>query len=220
MASRIKSYNFTSILTKRLPNQTTPNSHPQYFHSSTIHPITTQSQSEPKTPSSTKRSLLSSLEDELENQRQILSPERAETSYSGTDNAVGDFPTSYDPSTTAPESEFSSFEEETRAQMGTGAVDPLFISPANPDFSRLLDRDVDGRAVWGDRRDRDSGQGSVRGWVNKHKKVRLREMGEGKGGGKGIGMDEYERLLRGLRRVQLERDEAVRAKSGGERKEG
>ncbi|KAJ0419623.1 hypothetical protein BJY00DRAFT_313772 [Aspergillus carlsbadensis] len=130
--------------------------------------------------------------------RTILSPERAETAYSGTDNKVGDDTYAYDPSVTSPESEFQSFEDEIRLE---GEVDPLFISPANRNFSQAIDRDLDGRAVVRDKGDRRGAAGSVRGWVNKHGTVRLRkgEKGDGETGG------EYERLLRGLRRMQMNR---------------
>ncbi|KAL3473864.1 hypothetical protein BJX99DRAFT_260978 [Aspergillus californicus] len=154
---------------------------------------------------------------DLENDRTILCPERAETAYSGTDNAVGEDSISYDPSVTAPESEFKSFEEEVRVD---GEVDPLFISPANPNFSRLLDREIDGRAIDGDKGDRVGTAGSVRGWVNKSKTVRVRALKDLKGKmklmGKGAGDDDYERLLRGLRKLQMERDEEIRAGKGKE----
>ncbi|KAL2832226.1 hypothetical protein BJY01DRAFT_102978 [Aspergillus pseudoustus] len=130
--------------------------------------------------------------------RTILSPERAETSYSGTDNKVGDDTFAYDPSVTNPESEFQSFEDEIRVD---GECDPLFISPANRDFSQTLDRDLDGRAIVRDKGDRRGAAGSVRGWVNKHGTVRLRkgEKGDGEQG------SDYERMLRGLRRMQMNR---------------
>ncbi|KAI9368374.1 hypothetical protein BJX61DRAFT_546598 [Aspergillus egyptiacus] len=132
-------------------------------------------------------------------ERDILSPERAETTCSGTDNAVGDDVFSYDPSVTNPELELENFEQENR---GNGAVDPLFISPANPAFSQLLARERDGRCVDKDRCDRSGVMGSVRGWVNKHKEVKMRALNGAK---RGAGDAEFERLLRGLRRVQMER---------------
>ncbi|KAL4912968.1 hypothetical protein BDW62DRAFT_205959 [Aspergillus aurantiobrunneus] len=152
---------------------------------------------DPKDPHSqrTQQPLLETLEYiDLAHDRTILCPERAETSYSGTDNAVGDDSFAYDPSITNPEGEFQCFEDEVRV---TGEVDPLFISPANREFSRLLDRELDGRAVRRDRGDRLGRGGSVRGWVKKGREVKIRS------GGKGKGVDEFERLLRGLRRVQM-----------------
>ncbi|KAL5050925.1 hypothetical protein BDW71DRAFT_202973 [Aspergillus fruticulosus] len=141
-------------------------------------------------------------------ERTILCPERAESTCSGTDNAVGYSAQAYDPSTTTPESEFACFEEEIRLRED-GSIDPLFISPANRDFSKLLDRELDGRAVERDKLDRLGGTGSVRGWVNKGKEVKVRVIGkEGKEVwrrmrmGMGDEGDEYERLLRGLRRLQ------------------
>lgn len=120
--------------------------------------------------------------------RTTLTPERAETTFSATDNTAGDDISSYDPSTTTPESELVSFAAEMRVE---GEGDPLFISPANRDFSRLIDRDADARAVV---QGRGRAWGSGRGWVNKRGVVTVRT----KGGG-------WERLMRGLRRVQRER---------------
>ncbi|KAL3466956.1 hypothetical protein BJX64DRAFT_284104 [Aspergillus heterothallicus] len=149
-----------------------------------------------KTPKQDTRGQQSQLLTELD--RTILSPERAETAYSGTDNKVGDDTYAYDPSVTNPESEFQLFENEIRVD---GECDPLFISPANRDFSQTLDRDLDGRAIVRDKGDRQGAAGSVRGWVNKHGTVRLRkgEKGDGEQG------SEYERMLRGLRKMQMNR---------------
>ncbi|KAL6233605.1 hypothetical protein BDW75DRAFT_231802 [Aspergillus navahoensis] len=142
-------------------------------------------------------------------ERTVLCPERAESTCSGTDNAVGYSAQAYDPSTTTPESEFACFEEEIRHRED-GSIDPLFISPANRDFSKLLDRDLDGRAVERDKHDRLGATGSVRGWVKKGKEVKVRVIGkEGKEVcrrmrmGMGDEGDEYERLLRGLRKLQM-----------------
>ncbi|KAL4868407.1 hypothetical protein BDV12DRAFT_197281 [Aspergillus spectabilis] len=136
-------------------------------------------------------------------ERTVLSPERAETTCSGTDNSAGSDTFAYDPSTTTPEVELSAFEAELRVE---GEGDPLFISPANRDFSQLLDRDLDGRAIVRDKGDRCGGVGSSRGWVNKKRMVKVRGFdADGKRGEKVVGMVEYERLLRGLRRVQMER---------------
>lgn len=135
--------------------------------------------------------------------RTILSPERAETSCSGTDNAVAADVFAYDPTVTAPESEFKCFEEEVRLD---GEVDPLFISPANRDFSQTLDRDLDGRAIVRDKEDRLGGAGSSRGWVKKGKPVKVKVKTKGgkmKTTVKGDSGDEFERLLRGLRRLQM-----------------
>jgi hypothetical protein len=166
---------------------------PLKYQSHHIRPLTTTTQHAPKRNTRNQESQLFT---ELD--RTILSPERAETAYSGTDNKVGDDTYAYDPSVTAPEVEFQSFEDEIRVD---GEVDPLFISPANRDFSQAIDRDLDGRAVVRDKGDRCGAAGSVRGWVNKHGTVKLRkgEKGDGEVGG------EYERLLRGLRRVQMNR---------------
>ncbi|OJJ05071.1 hypothetical protein ASPVEDRAFT_86434 [Aspergillus versicolor CBS 583.65] len=143
----------------------------------------------PPTTAQERQEMLETLE------RQILSPERAETAYSGTDNEVGCDNYAYDPSITNPEGEFQCFEEEVRVD---GAVDPLFISPANRDFSQMLDPNLDGRAVGRDKGDRLGAAGSVRGWVKKGKEVKIRQAK-----GKGVNVDEYERLLRGLRKVQM-----------------
>ncbi|KAL4805638.1 hypothetical protein BDV18DRAFT_160543 [Aspergillus unguis] len=140
--------------------------------------------------------------------RTVLCPERAETAYSGTDNAVGHDVTAYDPSTTAPETELSAFEEEIRLD---GEEDPLFISPANRDYSQILDKEIDGRAIVPDKGDRLGGSGSVRGWVRKGREVKIKF--RTKSGKrmvttvKGDAGDEFERLLKGLRRLQM-REEA------------
>ncbi|KAL4952198.1 hypothetical protein BDW69DRAFT_185655 [Aspergillus filifer] len=131
-------------------------------------------------------------------ERTILSPERAETTCSGTDNAVGTSIHAYDPSITTPESEFARFEEEFLAGEKMGETDPLFISPANRDFSRLLDRELDGRAILKDQADRLGLEGSVRGWCKKGKMVKIMSAGRG-----GVTRDEFERLCRGLKRVQM-----------------
>ncbi|RDW72729.1 uncharacterized protein DSM5745_07901 [Aspergillus mulundensis] len=183
--------------------------------SSTTHP---QKPATPQThPSSSSPTSTNDIEIEVL-ERTILRPERAEGTCSGTDNAVGISRTAYDPSTTTPESEFACFESEFSP---SGRTDPLFISPANRDFSQLLSRELDGRAIEGDKLDRLGMGGSVRGWVKKGKEVKVRVIGkDGKGHevwrrmrmGMGDEGDPFERLLRGLRRVQM-RDQA-------ERKEG
>ncbi|KAL4793937.1 hypothetical protein BDV19DRAFT_390696 [Aspergillus venezuelensis] len=131
-------------------------------------------------------------------ERTILSPERAETTCSGTDNAVGTNIHSYDPSITNPESEFATFEEEVSFGEKMGETDPLFISPANREFSRVLDREIDGRAIVSDKGDRCGVEGSVRGWCKKGKMVKIMSGGRG-----GVTRDEFERLCRGLKRVQM-----------------
>ncbi|KAL4933039.1 uncharacterized protein BDV17DRAFT_287401 [Aspergillus undulatus] len=131
-------------------------------------------------------------------ERTVLRPERAETTCSGTDNAVGTNIHSYDPHTTTPETEFATFEEEVTLGDKLGETDPLFISPANRDFSQLLDRELDGRAIVRDKGDRMGMEGSVRGWVKKGKAVVVKSGGRG-----GVTRDEFERLCRGLRRVQM-----------------
>ncbi|PTU19006.1 hypothetical protein P175DRAFT_0411969, partial [Aspergillus ochraceoroseus IBT 24754] len=123
----------------------------------------------------------------LELERQILNPERAETAQSGTDNKVGDDRYAYDPSTTNPEIEFRIFEEATRIN---GDIDPLFISPANRDFSQLLSPTAGGAV-----HNLDKTGPSSRGWTRKHKEVHIKTMGSAE-------YDQYERLLRGLRKVQ------------------
>ena len=105
-----------------------------------------------------------------------------------------------------------------------GEADPLLVSPANREVSRLLspselDRAVQGGVKIGP---------SARGWTNKHGAVRVRAVsvpgeedvssgnaggkeiekkvkggkGMSVGGGRALGVDRYERLLRGLREVQ------------------
>ncbi|PKY03840.1 hypothetical protein P168DRAFT_319300 [Aspergillus campestris IBT 28561] len=150
--------------------------------------------------------------------RQALHPSPAETAQFGTDDQVAQHPSSFDPSITAPEREFLVLDEECRVG---GEADPLLVSPANREVSRLLSPTELGRAVQGGVK---TGP-SARGWTNKHGVVRVRavsvpgggkevemEMGMGKkvkrgrgmsvGGGRALGVDRYERLLRGLREVQ------------------
>lgn len=98
--------------------------------------------------------------------RQALKPERAETCQSGTDDEVARHKSPYDPSKTTVESEVSALREEYKLE--GDLHDPLLVSPANLDVSRLLDPTVGG-AVHNLR-----SLGSVKGLTNKNKKVLLR----------------------------------------------
>ncbi|OJJ35391.1 hypothetical protein ASPWEDRAFT_28029 [Aspergillus wentii DTO 134E9] len=117
--------------------------------------------------------------------RQSLHPERAETALSGTDNEVGDHQSSYDPSITTPEGEFKLLEDECRLD---GSIDPLFVSPANREYSRLSP--MMEMIHYVEKRDP-----SAKGWTRKHKEVRIRGLGDSE-------FDPYVRLLRGLREIQ------------------
>lgn len=98
-------------------------------------------------------------------ERTILNPEHSETCKSGTDDEVGRHKSPYDPKQTNPEQEHLALEEEYRLE-GNTMHDPLYVSPANREFSRVLDPQVGGQALKHLR--------SVRGWTNKHKEVLLR----------------------------------------------
>lgn len=98
-------------------------------------------------------------------ERCILNPEHSETCQSGTDDEVGRHKSPYDPSQTNPELEHLALEEEYRLE-GDTIHDPLYVSPANREFSLLLDPMARAHALVHLR--------SVRGWTNKHKEVLLR----------------------------------------------
>lgn len=105
--------------------------------------------------------------EELNLERCILNPARAETCQSGTDDEVGRHKSPYDPSKTAPEKEHLALEEEYKLE-GDTIHDPLFFSPANRDFSQLLDPMAGViRALQHPR--------SVKGWTRKRKEALLRK---------------------------------------------
>ena len=104
--------------------------------------------------------------EELNLERCILNPERAETCQSGTDDEVGRHKSPYDPSKTAPEKEHLALEEEYRLE-GDAIHDPLFFSPANRDVSQLLD------PMAGVIRSLQHLR-SVKGWTRKRKEALLR----------------------------------------------
>lgn len=103
--------------------------------------------------------------DQILLERCILNPEHSETCQSGTDEEVGRHNSPYDPKQTRPEQEHRALEEEYRLE-GDTLHDPLYISPANRDFSLILDP-MAGPHVLKHLR-------SVRGWTNKHKQVLLK----------------------------------------------
>ena len=67
--------------------------------------------------------------------RSILHPERAEYTESGTDSEAGRHRSSYDPTITSPEQESRASEEECKVEGDRD--DPLYISPANMEVSRM-----------------------------------------------------------------------------------
>ncbi|PLB40313.1 uncharacterized protein BDW47DRAFT_101771 [Aspergillus candidus] len=67
--------------------------------------------------------------------RSSLHPERAEYTESGTDSEAGMHRSSYDPAITSPELESRASEEECKLEGEPD--DPLFISPANTEVSRM-----------------------------------------------------------------------------------
>ncbi|KAJ5815621.1 hypothetical protein N7474_007398 [Penicillium riverlandense] len=97
-------------------------------------------------------------------ERRALNPERYETCKSGTDDEVAQHKSPYDPSSTTPESEHRALEDEYKLE-GDVSHDPLFVSPANRDFSLILDPMVGGAVH------NAQSLGSVRGWTNKHRTV-------------------------------------------------
>lgn len=99
-------------------------------------------------------------------ERQSLKPERAETCQSGTDDEVARHKSPYDPSKTTVESEVSALREEYKLE--GDLHDPLLVSPANLEVSRLLDPTVGGAVH------NLQSLGSVKGLTNKNKKVLLR----------------------------------------------
>ncbi|CAG8010491.1 unnamed protein product [Penicillium olsonii] len=98
-------------------------------------------------------------------ERSILNPEHSETCQSGTDEEVGRHKSPYDPTQTKPEQEHLALEEEYRLE-GDALHDPLYISPANREFSLILDPMAGKHALTHLR--------SVKGWTRKHKEVLLK----------------------------------------------
>ncbi|CAG7941583.1 unnamed protein product [Penicillium salamii] len=98
-------------------------------------------------------------------ERSILNPQHSETCQSGTDEEVGQHRSPYDPKQTHPEQEHLALEEEYRLE-GDALHDPLYISPANREFSLILDPMAGEHALKHLR--------SVQGWTNKHKEVMLK----------------------------------------------
>ena len=101
-------------------------------------------------------------------EREILRPDRAETCQSGTDDEVARHKSPYDPTLTSPEKEVSALREEYRLE-GDLIHDPLAVSPANAQVSRILaleeERPI--MAGW-------HPLGSVKGWTSKRREVLLR----------------------------------------------
>ncbi|GIK05313.1 hypothetical protein Aspvir_009419 [Aspergillus viridinutans] len=127
-------------------------------------------------------------ETELELDRQTLHPERAENTQSGTDDDVAQHTSSFDPSTTTPEIESQALEAECKLH---GEVDPLFFSAAHREVSALLDPKLEVAVHTIEHL-----SPSAKGWTRKHKEVRIRKVpGHGS-------MDQFERLLKGLRDIQ------------------
>lgn len=124
----------------------------------------------------------------LDFERQILNPERAETCKSGTDDEVAHHKSSYDPSTTTPESEYLADEEECTTAME--AHHPLFISPARKEVSELLSPMVGGAVHGADRLGP-----SARGWTRKHKEVHIKYIPGGP-------YDRYAKLLDDLKKAR------------------
>lgn len=133
---------------------------------------------------------------ELDFDRTVLNPEQHETCKWGTDDAVASHQSSYDPSMTAPEIEYTAEEEEF--QLEGQDHSPLYISPANREVSELLDPMVGGAVHCADRLGP-----SARGWTRKHKVVRIRDF-------PGSRWKQYERALQKLK----EQREAAAAGAG------
>lgn len=121
----------------------------------------------------------------IECERRVLNPERSETSKSGTDNEVAGYSSSYDPSETTPENELKVLENECRT---VGIINPLFISPANKDFSTLLDPMVGGSV-----HNADKLGVSGRGWTRKGKEVHVQNVS-------GNPYGRYQKLLESLKK--------------------
>ncbi|GFF22256.1 hypothetical protein IFM61606_08356 [Aspergillus udagawae] len=127
-------------------------------------------------------------ETELELDRKTLHPERAENTQSGTDDDVAHHTSSYDPSTTTPEVEWQALEAECKLH---GEVDPLFFSAAHREVSALLDPKLEVAVHTIEHL-----SPSAKGWTRKHKEVRISKV---PGAGS---LDQFERLLKGLRDIQ------------------
>ncbi|KAJ5991149.1 hypothetical protein N7522_011356 [Penicillium canescens] len=102
--------------------------------------------------------------------RESLSPERSETTKSGTDAEVAEHPSAFDPSNTAPESELAATAEESKKE---GQPDsPLDVSAANKDVSAWRHPTEGGPA-----RNRDRETSSARGAPKKNRSVHVKEDG-------------------------------------------
>ena len=101
--------------------------------------------------------------------REALDPQRTEVTQSGTDSDIAQHDSAWDPSNTAPESEFKATEQEhnNKGEEGT-----LSMSPANPDIR-----------AWQNQMERDSERGdeqratSQRGQPNKNRTIHVKEDG-------------------------------------------
>jgi hypothetical protein len=123
----------------------------------------------------------------IESERRVLNPERSETSKSGTDNEVAGHSSSYDPSETTPENELRALEKECQ---NMGIINPLFISPANREFSTLLDEMVGGSV-----HNADKLGVSGRGLTRKGKEVHIQNV-------PGSPYDHYQKLLESLKKLR------------------
>jgi hypothetical protein len=101
--------------------------------------------------------------------RESLSPERSETTKSGTDAEVAEHPAAFDPSNTAPESELAATAEESKKEGESDS--PLDVSAANKDVSAWRHPTEGGPAR---NRDRES---SARGTPKKNRSVHVKEDG-------------------------------------------
>ncbi|PLB46397.1 hypothetical protein P170DRAFT_477278 [Aspergillus steynii IBT 23096] len=126
---------------------------------------------------------------ELAFDRTALNIEQHETCKWGTDDAVASHQSSYDPSMTSPEIEYTAEEAEFKLEGEDHS--PLYVSPANREVSELLDPMVGGAVHCADRLGP-----SARGWTRKHRVVRIRDF-------PGSRWKQYEKALERLR-VQRE----------------
>jgi hypothetical protein len=101
--------------------------------------------------------------------RESLSPERSETTKSGTDAEVAEHPAAFDPSNTAPESELAATAEESKKEGESDS--PLDVSAANKDVSAWRHPTEGGPARNQDR------ESSARRTPKKNRSVHVKEDG-------------------------------------------
>ncbi|KAK1141072.1 hypothetical protein N8T08_009646 [Aspergillus melleus] len=131
--------------------------------------------------------------------RTVLNPEQHETCKWGTDDAVASHQSSYDPSMTTPEIEYTAEEAEFKLEGQDHS--PLYVSPANREVSELLDPMTGGAVHCADRLGP-----SARGWTRKQRTLKVTDF-------PGSRWKQYEKALQKLRAAREAGEAAKDAKT-------